>query len=719
MRFGRFTGAIGIAILVVAMAIVYGRGLDNHFAYDDYWLIESNPALHQPESLARFLSTPLFAGTRESDDVIWANVGIEYWRPFVKLALLAQYRAFGTRAAGYHAVSLAVHLVSTCLLFLWLSRRLAAPPRVEPTRLSGVAIDPRRTLAAVLGAAIFALHPARVETVTWVSGCMDLWMVFWVLVGLVAWDRRGRGATIAATLAFVLAVWSKEAAVVVPACLALDAWARGRFDAATRRRLLAPAAGVVVALATWVVLVPPSGSAIVFGGVPRILASAALYAGRILWPIHPTTQVGLIGPEGVFEFGIGLLTAGAAVVFAIAAFAAVAWRRPRVRVWSGDVGWIVLPLLPVANFLAIGYASLVAERFLALPLVGVAALCARALVAVPRAVAPAVAAAEAAAAIGGGVIAAAYVPQFRDSATLWQYETRIHPTSPNMFLFLARAEMGAGRLQASERAALAAHAAARTPDMAAWSALAWAAARLQSVTDADQESLVRLRTFYDELIGTGQATFDAGGVALRAAPTRTGIELIRQSAAVRNARILAHARTTSFTTAESLLVDLLRDKPTPGAAANWVRVLGLQLRFADALAALQTALGAYPGDATLVALGSQLRHAEAWVGGADTDPLRRDTARALLWLYFGSIPLAQASLSAAQASYPDAVETAVLTQLVAAASGRIHEAREYLLNQRTADPANIPAYEWGLGQIPLLTTPPPAVVPGNVDALMR
>jgi hypothetical protein len=173
-------------------------------------------------------------------------------------------------------------------------------------------------------------------------------------------------------------------------------------------------------------------------------------------------------------------------------------------------------------------------------------------------------------------------------------------------------------------------------------------------------------------------------------------------------------------TAEELLRELLRDNPSPGFAANWIRILGLQLRFPDALAAIQQALAAYPEDRTLQALGPQLRNAEMWVGGADSDPLRTGSARALLWLYFGSIPLAQAELAPLQRQHPGAIETVIMTKLVEAALGRVHESREFFLNQRLADTANLPAYEWGLGQILLVTAANQApVVAGSLDTLMR
>jgi hypothetical protein len=280
-------------------------------------------------------------------------------------------------------------------------------------------------------------------------------------------------------------------------------------------------------------------------------------------------------------------------------------------------------------------------------------------------------------------------------------------------LQLARAEAGAGQLDAAQRAALAAYESAVTPDLRAWAALAWAGSRLRTAGDADQTELLRLREFYDRLTERGRADLEAGGHVLHAAPSRAVWELMVRSTGVRNARVLAHARTGSLDTAEALWRDLVRESPTPAAAANWVRVLALQLRFPAAREALAGARRAWPEDATLASLAAPIATAEQWVGETGSDPLRRDTARALLWLYFGSLPLAQASLAPAQAAHPDAVETVVVSYLVQAAAGQVEQARQFFLNARLTDMENSSTYEWGLGQIPRVSGPGAGTAPAG------
>ena len=181
------------AMLVLALTtgVVFAPSLHGGFLYDDFYLIETNPALRAPGSLAHYLGSPLFAGVESSQAQRWAAGGTQYWRPFIKLVLWAQFRLFGTHPHGWHAVALGVHIASVLLAFAWLRRRLASR---SPAGARG-----RDTVLAAAGAAaLFALHPSRAEAVAWISGTADLWMGFWVLVGLHFWDRGSRPAAVAA-----------------------------------------------------------------------------------------------------------------------------------------------------------------------------------------------------------------------------------------------------------------------------------------------------------------------------------------------------------------------------------------------------------------------------------------------------------------------------------------------------------------------------------------
>src|ERR1035441_1882944 len=85
--------------------------------------------------------------------VKWAfgpNEG-DYWHPLTWLSLMLDVSLFGQGAGGFHFTNVALHAVNGVLLFLLL-------------RVLTGALWPSAVVAA-----LFALHPLRVESVAWVA----------------------------------------------------------------------------------------------------------------------------------------------------------------------------------------------------------------------------------------------------------------------------------------------------------------------------------------------------------------------------------------------------------------------------------------------------------------------------------------------------------------------------------------------------------------------
>ena len=118
--------------------------------------------------------------------------------------------------------------------------------------------------------------------------------------------------------------------------------------------------------------------------VPRVLATLGHFAGRVVSvfdpSIEPVPPVRDLAGEPVFvPWAIGV---GAALLVAFAALAWLAWRRAGLRPYLADALWLLVPLAPVSNLWSLQGGTLVADRYLYLPMLGVGALLARA--ALPR-----------------------------------------------------------------------------------------------------------------------------------------------------------------------------------------------------------------------------------------------------------------------------------------------------------------------------------------------
>lgn len=254
-----------------------------------------------------------------------------YWRPVVVLTYFVE-RALGGGAPWlFHLTNLAL---------------LALLGFLATTGLDGSG----RKLVALL---ITVGHPMQTEVALNITARTDLLAALFGVLAVRAAGLRGAALTL-------LALGSKEVAVVVPAI----AWLSARAEGDGRRARWLPHLGAVGA---WVLvrtsLVSGWGVAAEDRGLPTLEtvtdapARLLFYLGRLVWPLDPTAARQLPGASalGVLA-GLGVLAVAAA------------WAARGGRGWGGELGALLLPLLPVSGLLAspVRYA----EGFLCWPVLG-------------------------------------------------------------------------------------------------------------------------------------------------------------------------------------------------------------------------------------------------------------------------------------------------------------------------------------------------------------
>lgn len=158
-----------LIVIVLLTLVLYGPGLTAWFVTDDFIFLRA----------ARYIG-PLgyikeafdFTGYDRHQQVIDFlrddDIALPFlaYRPLYFTSLEGMYLVFGDNPAGYHAVSLIVHLANTLLVWLIASRLLKAK------------------LGAHIAAMIFALHPAYVAAVAWISDMATPLATFMVLLSL-------------------------------------------------------------------------------------------------------------------------------------------------------------------------------------------------------------------------------------------------------------------------------------------------------------------------------------------------------------------------------------------------------------------------------------------------------------------------------------------------------------------------------------------------------
>jgi len=328
-----------IAALLATVALLYGNGLASDFVWDDASVVlERSGFFADPANIRTILTS------EDSTHVTGAKN--PYYRPLNILSYMLDYHLWGHDPFWYHLENLLLHALAVVLLFL----------------LVEGAFDDR--LLAFVTALVFAVHPVNSESVSFISARNNILCATLFFGSLLALCRsRGAGwqAALAALLLFLLALASKEPAVVIPFFLAsLTCFTRKESLATDRRALLAYFA---VLLAYFVIrflvlgtFTSKSGPAL---SLEKLRLMASVYCENfrlILFPFHLnahyTREFLAFGwaSAAVAVSGIGLL-----VFFSL-------WRRSPEPVRAG-CQWTFWGLLPVSNLVAIPSAP-VAERYL-------------------------------------------------------------------------------------------------------------------------------------------------------------------------------------------------------------------------------------------------------------------------------------------------------------------------------------------------------------------
>jgi tetratricopeptide (TPR) repeat protein len=195
---------VGIASIVILSFLLYVPSLQHGFVHwDDHDYIVENT--HVQQGL-----------TWESMRWALTTTSASNWHPLTWLSHELDWDLFGMHPAGYHAINIMLHAFNAALLFYLLQAATG------------------RWRCSWLVAALWAVHPLAVESVSWVSERKNVLSMFLFLLTLLAYGRyvlrpSVRGYLGVACL-FALALAAKPAAITLPAALLLiDYWPLNRI----------------------------------------------------------------------------------------------------------------------------------------------------------------------------------------------------------------------------------------------------------------------------------------------------------------------------------------------------------------------------------------------------------------------------------------------------------------------------------------------------------
>ncbi len=197
-------------LLLLAVAVVFGQTVSHDFVnFDDDDYVYDNPHIRGGLTVA---------GT------VWALTAYRSsnWHPLTWLSHMLDYGLYRLKPGGHHLTNVLLHAAAAVVLFLALQRMTGTP------------------WPSAWVAAVFAIHPLRVESVAWVAERKDV--LSGLLFMLTLWfyaryvERPASWARYLSVLAaFAMGLTAKPMLVTLPfVLLLLDYWPLGRAGSGER-----------------------------------------------------------------------------------------------------------------------------------------------------------------------------------------------------------------------------------------------------------------------------------------------------------------------------------------------------------------------------------------------------------------------------------------------------------------------------------------------------
>lgn len=197
------TPGITYCILILITLVAYCNAWPDSLTLDDRPFVGSE----------RFASLGLSDFARFFTEDLWKASGSEsgLYRPLLLVMIAVESWVFGDWFAGYHLVTIFLHVLATVLVYEFIRRLLIAcdnPPGVSAS-------------CALLAAVLFGVHPIHTEVVNSIFNSSEILVTIGVAGSLSWWfktrpDQAAR-AWLGLALAYFLVLFCRESAVTLPA----------------------------------------------------------------------------------------------------------------------------------------------------------------------------------------------------------------------------------------------------------------------------------------------------------------------------------------------------------------------------------------------------------------------------------------------------------------------------------------------------------------------
>ncbi len=403
---------IAIGLLLITIALFWPATRYGFIDLDDYQYVLENDAV------TRGLHW---------DSIRWAfnTVHGQWWLPLLWISYMADTDLFGPAPFGYHLTNVLMHGANAALLF-W------ALFRMTKSRWQSAFV-----------AALFAVHPLRIESVAWITERKDVLSGLFFMLALIAYvryvERPSRGRSAWVSVSMLGGLLSKGTIIVLPFVLLLldywplrragDPWGKNAWK--PWRALLEEKLPLFCLTVAFMIITQNTHidskmvSLTLLNRFALIAPNYWAYLGKIFWP----TRLSVVYPVNDLVHWPPALAALAGLLILTLLFLSLRRRCPGLIIgWL----WFLVVLFPLTRGIRLDPLLAYADRYTYIPQVGLGILLAWGACELWSAgkwkILPAAA---------GGIVLAVcmlmthrHLPFWKDSMTLFSQAIQLVPQSP-------------------------------------------------------------------------------------------------------------------------------------------------------------------------------------------------------------------------------------------------------------------------------------------------
>ena len=342
---------IHFIILLSLITLAYLPTFSGEFILDDHPLVNENPYVKESRSLWSYFSQEDGVSTHDKK----SDYHTGYYRPLINITYFIDFRLWGMRPAGFRAVNLAFHLMTSMLLFLLVAKYY-------------------KGMVPLITALFFGLHAVNTEVVSWITARNNVLVSFFSLASFYFYafrePEKEKLYMAISLLFYTVALFCKEfALMLLPIFILYDMVIRG--DMLMKKRNWLRYAPYIVALAFYLFMRWTVTESVLSSGEESNNAFQRIYFVPFLVLYYLRI---ILLPYGLHSFIVSypetLLGWEAAVSFGgLSLLGVLLWRYRREKMIVFPVFAFMIGLFPVLNIVPTSAVSVVSMRWLYFPLI--------------------------------------------------------------------------------------------------------------------------------------------------------------------------------------------------------------------------------------------------------------------------------------------------------------------------------------------------------------